>query len=787
MSGFELEVQNGVEVLFDGNYSINVYGRITCNGTENSKIKFSRTSNYTNNWNKITLNNSDSSVFQHCIFEYANIGIEVFNVRIGNPLYTSNHPRIYNSKFKDCIRGIYVDGNRDGYCDISHNIFTGNQIGVDVDFGEPLISYNRFINSLNHAIYSDSPKCGGGNFCNNNSPQIIGNNFLDNFCDVITIDDNKAVINDNTFDISFENINFYNFSAGWYCIQMSGIAIPAIQGNNFMDSILFLDLSVNPIIASGNYFNVQNSSINNLVNDFFDNPNLGFFQNNNTLTYPNTNAPLSTLNNLNINKCGNTYTLNWDSPYELDYQKIYITDTLDRILDSLDLNNRSFNVMPPFQVIAIDSVYPNNFSNYSIAIEPKENNIYPSDVFNTDLIVGCDNYTWIDGVTYYTDTNSAKYTLQTANGCDSIITLNLTINNSTASSSSVTACDSYIWVQNNMTYNTSGVYVDTIPNATGCDSIITLNLAINNSTAASLNVTACDSYVWSQNNMTYTSSGVYVNTIPNAAGCDSIITLNLTIINSTASSSSVTACDSYVWLQNNMTYPSSGVYVDTIPNAAGCDSIITLNLTINNSTASSSSVTACDSYVWLQNNMTYTSSGVYVDTIPNAAGCDSILTLNLTINTLDLTISLVNDSLVSNDANATAYQWVNCDSNNVNIAGATNAGFQPLYSGNYAVILTNGACVDTSACQNIVINSTKENRNTSSITIFPNPTSGQVYIQLEGISSTKETIQVYSLEGELILDEVVNSSQIELDLSSFVRGIYLVKYGQTIRKVVLTK
>lgn len=39
MSGFELEVQNGVEVLFDGNYSINVYGRITCNGTENSKIK----------------------------------------------------------------------------------------------------------------------------------------------------------------------------------------------------------------------------------------------------------------------------------------------------------------------------------------------------------------------------------------------------------------------------------------------------------------------------------------------------------------------------------------------------------------------------------------------------------------------------------------------------------------------------------------------------------------------------------------------------------------------------
>ena len=101
MSGFELEIQNGVEVLFDGNYSINIYGRLTCNGTENNNIKFSRTSNYTNNWDKITLNNSDSSVLKYCVFEYANKGLEVFNVRSGNSQYTSHHPRIYNSKFNE--------------------------------------------------------------------------------------------------------------------------------------------------------------------------------------------------------------------------------------------------------------------------------------------------------------------------------------------------------------------------------------------------------------------------------------------------------------------------------------------------------------------------------------------------------------------------------------------------------------------------------------------------------------------------------------------------------------
>ena len=67
-----------------------------------------------------------------------------------------------------------------------------------------------------------------------------------------------------------------------------------------------------------------------------------------------------------------------------------------------------------------------------------------------------------------------------------------------------------------------------------------------------------------------------------------------------------------------------GVYTDTLINSVGCDSIATLNLTINNSTTSSSSATTCDSYNW--NGTTYTSSGIYTDTLTNSVGCDSIAT-----------------------------------------------------------------------------------------------------------------------------------------------------------------
>ena len=57
-----------------------------------------------------------------------------------------------------------------------------------------------------------------------------------------------------------------------------------------------------------------------------------------------------------------------------------------------------------------------------------------------------------------------------------------------------------------------------------------------------------------------------------------------------------------------------------------------LNLTINSSSSASQSQTALDTYTWPLNNQTYTQGGTYTATIPNAAGCDSVITLNLTLN-----------------------------------------------------------------------------------------------------------------------------------------------------------
>ena len=85
-------------------------------------------------------------------------------------------------------------------------------------------------------------------------------------------------------------------------------------------------------------------------------------------------------------------------------------------------------------------------------------------------------------------------------------------------------------------------------------------------------------------------------TLTNAAGCDSIVTLDLTINKSTTGTDVQTACDSYSWIDGNTYTESNNTATFTLTNAAGCDSIVTLDLTINKSTTGTDVQTACDSY-----------------------------------------------------------------------------------------------------------------------------------------------------------------------------------------------
>jgi hypothetical protein len=142
-----------------------------------------------------------------------------------------------------------------------------------------------------------------------------------------------------------------------------------------------------------------------------------------------------------------------------------------------------------------------------------------------------------------------------------------------------------------------------------------------------INVSSCGSYTWNFNGQTYSQSGDYTS----VNSCGDTLTLKLNIKPTSTSSTTEIATGSFDW--NGNTYTTSGVYTWTGTNSVGCDSVATLNLTILSNctpTSSAETITACESYTW--NGTTYTeSNNTATWTGTNAAGCDSVVTLNLII------------------------------------------------------------------------------------------------------------------------------------------------------------
>ncbi|MDA8979970.1 M12 family metallo-peptidase [Chitinophagales bacterium] len=253
--------------------------------------------------------------------------------------------------------------------------------------------------------------------------------------------------------------------------------------------------------------------------------------------------------------------------------------------------------------------------------------------FTNDVVTACDSFTWINGITYFNTTNSPSVTLTNSQGCDSIVRLDLTISFSNIVPDVQIACDSFTWIDGNTYTSSTNSPTFTLTNSFGCDSIVLLNLTVNSSSFSVDNVTACDSLVWIDG-VTYTSStNTPVVNLTNSAGCDSSINLNLTIINPSTSTDVQTACGSFTWIDGNTYTSSNNTATFTIPNGGGCDSVVTLDLTIFNPTTGIDVISACGSYTWIDGISYSSSNNTATYTIAGGAsnGCDSIASLDLTI------------------------------------------------------------------------------------------------------------------------------------------------------------
>ena len=284
---------------------------------------------------------------------------------------------------------------------------------------------------------------------------------------------------------------------------------------------------------------------------------------------------------------------------------------------------------------------------------------------------------------------------------------------------------------------------------------------------------ACNSYTWIDGNTYTTNNNTATHVLTNSTGCDSIVQLDLTIYNVNNSVDQFTACDSYTWI-NGVTYTSSNnsaVYTTT--NLGGCDSIVSLDLTINYSSTSNDVITACGSYTWI-NGVTYTSNGSAIYTVPNSVGCDSTVFLDLTINQVQTGIINNSPTLSSVASNAT-YQWLNCLDGFAVIQGETNQDFTASNNGSFAVEVTQNNCIDTSICESINNVNILENTFELMPALYPNPSMGIVHIDFRN-KVKNLSAEIYDLQGKKINEYTYDEAiLIKIDVSSYERGIYEIR------------
>ena len=419
-------------------------------------------------------------------------------------------------------------------------------------------------------------------------------------------------------------------------------------------------------------------------------------------------------------------------------------------------------------------------------------------IHHTQQVSSCGPFAWINGITYTASTTTPQYTFTNADGVDSIVTLNLTIFSNTAIDTQI-ACDSLTWIDGITYYSSTNTPTFVLQNAAGCDSTVTLNLTITHPSSGSDTQTVCGSYIWPVNGQTYTISGQYVDTIQNSGGCDSIITLNLTIVpdlpliieNTFSLPSDANACVGEVAItvsgnadfeldidNGSQTITSSGYSLVTNL----CAGIHDLHVTDNcGDTLSTTIVIPVDSNYVFNNpfidslavdslGVTMTNCAIYYAGI-DTAYIDSIWANGNTVN-------VIWNIVDSNGSNFDTTSYVLNNGNGVYWLQLSvfcpNKSVGEYFTVTEAIYFNNGS-VSTAGLADY---------KQTLFEVYPNPTNKQVTINFAG--SVAE-LTVYDLQGKVVLKDSIQNHE-TISFENFERGVYLFNFknaqGQSIQRVV---
>jgi len=427
---------------------------------------------------------------------------------------------------------------------------------------------------------------------------------------------------------------------------------------------------------------------------------------------------------------------------------------------------------------------------------------------------GASTYMWSNASTNasITVSNAGNYTVTgtDANGCSNIATKTVSVNPTynTPLTHSICQGESYNFYGQNLT--TAGTYTHTLQTVNGCDSVLTLTLTVKNLPAPTItgNTTLCEgetttltanggtSYLWSNastsNSISVSQSGVYTVTATNTDGCSATanvtvtvnplptvtITGNSTICQGSSTTLTATGANTYSWSTGDNTASATisafGVYTVTGTSAEGCTN--TANVTVLVSQLPQITITGetdiCagesttlianggETYLWsngtTDNALTVNAAGIYQVIGYNAAGCSSMA---------DATVSVWQPAVAefTIECPDPCYEW-NEESY--------------CQSGDYTQTLQTIHGCDSVVILHLTITVGVEDYNGFDLRVYPNPTTNIVNVECETWKGKlgDVIIQLYDVYGKLMdIMTVANDKTTQIDLSHYAPGVYFIK------------
>lgn len=417
-----------------------------------------------------------------------------------------------------------------------------------------------------------------------------------------------------------------------------------------------------------------------------------------------------------------------------------------------------------------------------LAAEPSEN------LFSVTI---CEGNSVVFGGQALDTTGFYQFDLTSVQGCDSIVQVDLQVRavDTLREQAYLFEGDSLLW--QGQVLDSAGLYEQITLDAFGCPDLEELELTVVPPGTTILEEAICSGESFPLGDTTYTSSGIFVDTLPDAQGAvDSLVLLDLTVFPHTDTLLDVTICEGSSFVVGGTSFSSTGDFVVPLTNANGCDSIVQLTLEVIPIDTTNLSLGFCPGDTVEVGGERFDSAGLYTVRLPAASGCDSLLVADIfeyptyeqeldsiTCSgtsgtfTVDLlaqngcdstlivhltayepfdTIPLMRsgDTLLAPTGFGNTYQWYDCDTGEP-VPGAILPFFLPPEDGSYSAELYNSEedCFLYTECSDRTV-ATQEPAWPLKLSLYPNPAVGVIHLENRGAAlDGRLELVLYSADG----------------------------------------